>query len=133
MRLASKGQTNKEIAYALGLSIKTVDGYIDGAKSGLGVTYRRQAVSKYQELFEKALPGGLFPVSPSQSANVPEPPQPVVEASAGRGLERLSKLQRLGIIVLISLALTASLALAAVTAVRWIAIYDANNPPGKKG
>ncbi|WP_315760798.1 helix-turn-helix transcriptional regulator [Sphingomonas sp. Y38-1Y] len=133
MRLAIKGQTNKEIAHHLGLSIKTVDGYIDGAKVGLGVAYRKEAVAKYHETFGNVAPGEKIPVVAAAGHPVAPPLQPAVEMPVGRGLERLSKLQRLGIIFLISLALTASLALAATTAVRWIAIYDASNPPGQTG
>lgn len=129
MRLASKGKTNKEIAYDLGLSIKTVDGYVDGAKAGLGVTYRRQAVAKYQELFENAFPGELNPVEANPFSPVPEPQQPAVEAPAGRGMERLSKLARLAIILVMTLVLSGSLALAAQWAVYSIAAFNAVKSP----
>nr|WP_294266886.1 helix-turn-helix transcriptional regulator [uncultured Sphingomonas sp.] len=129
MRLAASHKTNKAIANALGLSVKTVDGYIDGAKAKLGQNYRSDAITKYLELFDDKCPGGFSPVEAPRPQPVTVPQQPAVGVPTGRGMERLSKLQRLGIIVLISLALTASLALAATWAVRSIAIYDAANPP----
>lgn len=128
MRLAIRGKTNKEIAHELKLSIKTVEGYVDAAKAALGVRYRGQAIGKYLELFENPTPGGSTPVVVSPEPAPSDASQPEQDVPVGRGLERFSKLQRLGIIALISLALTASLALAAVTAVRWIAIYDTSAP-----
>nr|WP_281375745.1 helix-turn-helix transcriptional regulator [Sphingomonas yantingensis] len=129
MRLASKGKTNKEIAYDLGLSIKTVDGYVDGAKTGLGVIYRRHAVAKYQELFENASPGESNPVEGNSSSPVPEPQQPAVEAPAGRGMEWLTMLLRLTVILGLTLLLTGGLSLGAQWAVYSIAYYNAVRSP----
>lgn len=129
MRLASKGKTNKEIAYDLGLSIKTVDGYVDGAKAGLGVTLRRHAVAKYQEIFENVFPGESNPVEANPSPPVPEPQQPAVEAPAGRGMEWLTKLLRLAVILGLSLLLTGGLSAGAQWAVYSIAVYNAVRSP----
>lgn len=133
MRLAIRGHVNKDIAHRLGLSVKTVDGYVDAAKLALGVRYRGEAIAKYLDLFENPSPGGITPVVDAAPPAPETAPQPVSDGPEGRGLERLSRLQRLGIVILISLALSASLALAAVTAVQWSAIYDANNPPRPEG
>ena len=129
MRLAASHKTNKAIANALGLSVKTVDGYIDAAKAKLGQNYRSDAITKYLEIFNNDSPGGFSPVDGDRPQSVSEPQQPAVEAPTGRGMERLSKLVRLAIILVLALVLSGSLALAAQWAVYSIAAFNAVKSP----
>lgn len=122
-------KSSKQIAIELGISSKTVDNYLAEAMTILGASNRREAASKFVALNtpEKS-PGEATRVvggGPEVAAVVS---QPASNMPTGRGLERYSKLHRLGIIIAMSLAISLGIGLCAVAVVGMIAIYDTPRP-----
>lgn len=137
---------SKTIAEELGLSPKTVDNYIAEAVVLLGARDRADAAGRYKAIFgeetppetsPEATPGEIPGGSVRVGGDVPpapfEAPQPANDMTVGRGMERYSPLQRLGIIAGISVAIAIGLALVTVAVVGLIAIYEtprSSNEPG---
>jgi hypothetical protein len=115
----------KTIADELGLSPKTVYGYIAEATALLGASDQADAASKYLKMFGP----GEIPGETDRVVDAPETTafivsQPASSSPVGRGLERYSKLRRLGIVMALTLAITFGLGLSVVAVVGLISIHE---------
>ncbi len=122
-------RTSKEIAADLGISPKTVDGYIADAVALLGARNRQHAATTFMALSEVVsspvvLPGEPIRVEPDETPVSALVTQSDDVRGTSRGLERLRPFHRLGVIIGVALALSMGLGLSAMAVVGGIAIYD---------